>query len=49
MVGVNLNLCINLRRTIVIDFIIVNLFRVGIVVLPFKKKGFLRNLCVLCN
>ena len=49
MFGVNLNLGINLRRIIVINFIIVNLFGVGIVILSFKKKGFLRNLCVLCN
>ena len=37
--GVNLKIGINLRN-IVIDFIIVHLFRVGPAAFPFKEKGF---------
>lgn len=46
MFGVDLKLGINLRKIIVIDFMIVNLFRIGPVVFLFKKKVFHINFCV---
>ena len=38
--GENLKLGINLKRTIVIVFIIMELFKISPVVFPFKKKKF---------
>ena len=38
--GENLKLGINLKRTIVIVFIIIELFEISPVVFPFKRKNF---------
>ena len=46
MFGVDLKLGINLRKIIVIDFMIVNLFRIGPVVFLSKKKVFHINFYV---
>ena len=44
----SLKLGINSRRNIIIDFIIVNLFEIGLMSFSFKGKGFARKSFCYC-